>query len=276
LTFTSSLFHFIAVIVTFSSTTMAPADVLSTMPAKLSLTWGHAVAGLILVAILRALYYRVRAMRSPLNKLPGAPPYSMIFGDFPKVAGQPTGTIAQMNTKLFGHTYRTSNGIFSLPGVVTSDLAALGYIQRNSDMFIKPPVQARMLKNLAGNGVLMAEHDVHRRQRRILNPAFSPAAIREMIPIFYAKAYELRDRIAATIEEDTQHNASPTPPKPEDIIPGSRKLDMGKYLTEYAFDVIGMAGFDYDFGCKLARHASPMILTLPRSPYPQPRRAGLP
>jgi hypothetical protein len=141
-------------------------------------------------------------------------------------------------------------GMFKPPAVIATDLTTLAYLQRNADLFIKPPMQARMLKRLTGDGVLMAEFHDHRRQRRILNPAFSPAAVREMLPTFYNKAYELRDKLSAIIEEDTKREAAPTPPKPEDVVTGARKIDMGKYLTELAFDVIGLSGCGYDFQCK--------------------------
>lgn len=209
------------------------------------------VVGLLFLGLFVHLAVKVfRASRSPLYNVPGEPSHNWIVGDFPHMLSEPTGVLQKRYINKHGHTIRTSTGMFTPPGIITSDLTALGYLQRNPDLFIKPPKQSRALRALAGDGVLMAEFHSHRRQRRILNPAFSPAAIRDMTPVFYAKAEELRERIATVIDDDPKHDASPTPPKPEDIVPGSRKLDMGKYLTELAFDVIGMAGFDYDFRCQ--------------------------
>lgn len=207
--------------------------------------------GVLVAWVVLYFFFRFsRASRSPLQKLPGPKSKNLLVGDFPYSMSLPTGVAVAAWLAEYGPTFRTNAGIFNAPGVVTTDLTAIGHLQRNPDLFIKPPTQTRMLRRLAGDGVLMAEFHDHRRQRRILNPAFSPAAIRDMIPVFYAKAAELRDRISAVIEEDAKHDASPTPPKAEDIIPGARKLDMGKYLTELAFDVIGLAGFDYDFKCE--------------------------
>jgi len=233
---------------------MAPAvDHFSTgsgRPAFLSQPlWLYAIAGLVISFTVHILIKYIRASRSPLQKLPGPPRHSILFGDFPLVVTRPTGSVHTAWIKQYGPTIRTSLGVLKAPAIVTTDLNSLGYIQRNADLFIKPPTQARMLKRLAGDGVLMAEFHDHRRQRRILNPAFSPAAVRDMVPTFYMKAYELRDRLASIIEEDTKRDAAPTPPKPEDVVPGARKIDMGKFLTELAFDVIGVAGFDYNFRC---------------------------
>lgn len=213
----------------------------------------------------------IRASLSPLHKLPAPPRFSWVFGDFPGVVNKPTGIVHQKWINELGPTIMTSMGALKEPGIITTDLNALGYLQRNPDLFIKPPTQTRMLKRLAGDGVLMAEFHDHRRQRRILNPAFSPAAVREMMPTFYMKAYELRDRLAGIIEEDTKRDAAPTPPKPEDVVPGARKIDMGKFLTELAFDVIGVAGFDYNFKCEQQR-----VIADPRPSSTQPHCSVLP
>jgi hypothetical protein len=216
------------------------------------------VFGALIVAFVAFLVLKViRAARSPLYNIPGQPSQNWIVGDFPSMMAEPTGVAVKRLLANYGHTIRTSTGIFTPPGVITSDLGAIGYIQRNPDLFIKPPRQSRALRALAGDGVLMAEFHSHRRQRRILNPAFSPAAIRDMAPVFYAKAEELRERIASVIDEDKKHDASPTPPKPEDIVPGARKLDMGKYLTELAFDVIGISGCGHDFKCQ--QESNPIV-----------------
>lgn len=219
------------------------------------LTLRNVLAAAVAYLVLRLVYQLVAARRSLLNKLPGPKSHNWLVGNLPYVRSQATGSILNEWQATYGNTYASSRGVLSPPVVITSDLTALAHIQRNPDLFIKPPVQGRMLGKLAGYGVLVAEFHDHRRQRRILNPAFSPASVRDMVPIIYTKAAELRDRVAAVISDDTKGDASPTPPKPEDIVPGARKLDMGKYLTEMAFDVIGVVGCDYDFhcGCGVAR-----------------------
>ena len=52
---------------------------------------------------------------------------------------------------------------------------------------------AKALTALLGEGLLVAEGDVHKRQRRIITPSFAPANLRAMTPIIQAKARELRD-----------------------------------------------------------------------------------
>ncbi len=46
----------------------------------------------------------------------------------------------------------------------------------------------------------MAEGEVHRRQRKILQPAFNVGAIRELNPIFMRYSRELADKVGAMID----------------------------------------------------------------------------
>ena len=147
--------------------------------------------------------------------------------------------------KIYGSTFRY-RVFFNLPRFFTADLGAISYILGHPETFYKPATARKNLTDMLGNGLLVAEGSDHRRQRKILQASFSPAAIRNMVPVFFEKAYELRDKINTLIEDDTIP-ASPTPPKPEDVVSGARKIDMMKYLGQTTVDVIGLTGFDYDF-----------------------------
>ena len=123
----------------------------------------------------------------------------------------------------------------------TTDPTALSYILNHADVFPKPNQARRSLIDLLGNGLLVSEGHDHRRQRKIL-----PANIRGMIPIFYDKAYELKDKMVTLIEDPTAQCA-PTPTKAGDEVKGGKQMDVMKYLGQATLDVIGLAGFDYDF-----------------------------
>ena len=147
--------------------------------------------------------------------------------------------------RTYGSTYRYHT-FLNGSRFFTVDPTAMSFILSHSDIFIKPPQIQKNLNDMLGNGVLIAEGADHRRQRKILNPAFSPAALREMVPIFLDKAYELKDKLQNMIDDESIE-ASPTPPKAEDVVPGARKIDVMRYLAQATLDVIGIAGFAYDF-----------------------------
>ncbi|TEB32629.1 hypothetical protein FA13DRAFT_215971 [Coprinellus micaceus] len=52
-----------------------------------------------------------------------------------------------------------------------------------------------------GKGLLSTLGETHRRQRKMLNPVFSIAHMREMIPIFYDVAHRLGDSIQAKVQD---------------------------------------------------------------------------
>jgi hypothetical protein len=147
--------------------------------------------------------------------------------------------------KQYGHTfrYRILGGGWRF---FTADPVALSYILSHPDTFPKPELTRQQMEQFLGNGVLIAEGADHRRQRKILNPSFSQAAVREMVPMFLDKAYELKDTLI-TLINDTSIETSPTPAVKGDIVPGARKIDVMRYLAQATLDVIGLAGFNYDF-----------------------------
>jgi cytochrome P450 len=61
-----------------------------------------------------------------------------------------------------------------------------------TDVYEKPAASRRMLTQMMGVGVLVAEGETHRIQRKALNPAFGAVQIRELTGIMLDKANEVR------------------------------------------------------------------------------------
>ena len=70
-----------------------------------------------------------------------------------------------------------------------------------------------------------------------MNPAFSTAHIRSLMPTFYAKSQLVRDIWLSAIPSTTSEKAE----KPQGTI---NALDT---LSRMALDIIGLTGFDYPF-----------------------------
>ncbi|KAJ2929646.1 hypothetical protein H1R20_g7436, partial [Candolleomyces eurysporus] len=90
------------------------------------------------------------------------------------------------------------------------------FIQTNDLMFGKG-----LLATLVG------EH--HRKQRKLLNPVFSTAHLREMTPIFYEVAHKLRKTLT------------------EQVSQGEREIDMLSWMGRTALELIGQSGYGYSF-----------------------------
>ncbi|KAF8622374.1 hypothetical protein AX15_007102 [Amanita polypyramis BW_CC] len=80
--------------------------------------------------------------------------------------------------------------------------------------------------------MLAAEGQAHRRQRRVATPAFSVQNLQTLIPLVFRKGLELKVKWLDFIKLGHQ---------------GRTKVDVCHWVSRATFDVIGIAGFDYDF-----------------------------
>lgn len=100
----------------------------------------------------------------------------------------------------------------------------------------------------------MAEGDTHHRQRRIMNPCFGNTQIRDIVPVFYAKSVEasnLRGKSAVCslicalsrnhkLRDAWLNKLSESPS-------GEVRIDVLEWLSRATLDIIGLAGFNYNF-----------------------------
>ncbi|WVQ81300.1 hypothetical protein IAT38_003423 [Cryptococcus sp. DSM 104549] len=203
-----------------------------------------------LAALLLVLYlylWPINGYRLPYRHLPGPTPPSIFWGSLKTVLSHShPNTIYAEWLSTYGPTLKY-HILLGFPRVLTADPVAISYVFSHPTLFPKPSHGRAILADMLGNGLVVAEGADHKKQRRALNPSFSMAAVKGMVPIFFDKAYELRERLLGVIENDYLMEASPTPPREEDKAPGGRKVDMLKWTGKATLDIIGLAGFDYDF-----------------------------
>ncbi|ODN79678.1 hypothetical protein L202_03609 [Cryptococcus amylolentus CBS 6039] len=191
--------------------------------------------------------YPIAYARLAYRNLPGPDPGSFFWGNITGVFAPPTPNSAHADWhKAHGHTikYRMQFGSHDLS---TIDPAALSYIVNNPYIFDKPPVVKAFLGRLVGAGVILSTGDHHRNQRKIMGPAFGQGAVKEMFPVFYDVSYALKDKLRDLISSQGRIVTSPSPIKPSELVAGGAKIDVLKYLTLAAFDIIGISGFGFVF-----------------------------
>ncbi|WWC91006.1 uncharacterized protein L201_005945 [Kwoniella dendrophila CBS 6074] len=216
-----------------------------------------------IVALLIATYlylYSYKEFISPLKNLRGPKSDNFLFGKVPTfISEEPQRSHKKWILK-YGLTFKYKM-LFNFEELFLADPIGLQYILSNSYKFPKPEQTSNALLEMTGNGVLVAEGDIHKKQRKLLNPSFTPLNIKGMFDIFYDKSEQLKEKWSSLIEnQDNDNNnkedstslssygaASPTPPKPEDKIKGTKKIDIMSWLGKATLDIIGLAGFNYDF-----------------------------
>ncbi|KAF9778030.1 cytochrome P450 [Thelephora terrestris] len=116
--------------------------------------------------------------------------------------------------------------------LLTFDPVALHHVTKNSNIYEKPWTTQRFITSFIGCGLLSAAGSVHKRQRRVATPAFSIQNLRAFAPIVFERGFRLRDRWRDIITKNSGDKAV---------------LDVCMWASRITFDVIGAAGFDYDF-----------------------------
>ncbi|CAB4433315.1 unnamed protein product [Rhizophagus irregularis] len=101
-------------------------------------------------------------------------------------------------------------------------------ITGESNSFIEPQLKWSAIAIL-GNGLVFAEGDVHKRQRKMMTPAFTHSNIKEMVPTFIRVTSTLKGLIEKEINQ------------------GNSNINLTPYISKTTLDIIGLVGFNYEF-----------------------------
>ncbi|KAF9219209.1 cytochrome P450 [Gyrodon lividus] len=198
---------------------------------KLLFSTFASAAALGLWKIFQLVYHE---LTSPLRCLPGPKGTSLIYGNMGDIWKAENSVLHELWVKEYGKTL-TYKGFFYRNRLFTMDTRAISHVLTHSSDYQKPSQVRYNLAQILGEGVLFVEGAQHRQQRHIMNPAFGPARIRALTDIFLAKAIRLRDIWSSEIAKDPSTNTT-----------GAR-IDIMPWLSRMTLDVIGLAGFNYDF-----------------------------
>lgn len=97
--------------------------------------------------------------------------------------------------------------------------------------FEKPQYIRDILGEAVGHGLILAEGEQHKVQRRDLLPAFAFRHIKNLYPVFWKKARESTRAIENTITNS-----------------GNPEININKWASSTSLDIIGVAGMGRDFG----------------------------
>ncbi|KAJ6567804.1 cytochrome P450 [Mycena sp. CBHHK59/15] len=161
-----------------------------------------------------------RDLTSPLRDMVGPKNPSIILGNFKEMGDD--SRMTETWRQQYGPNFQFK-GIFNIRELHTSDIKAINHIVTNSSVYQKAPVSRHSASRLFGKGILSVELDEHKRQRRVMNPAFGVAQIRGLTEVFIEKAVQVAQE------------------------KGEARIDVLAWLRKMTLDVIGQAGFNYQF-----------------------------
>ncbi|ETS87699.1 hypothetical protein PFICI_01527 [Pestalotiopsis fici W106-1] len=120
-------------------------------------------------------------------------------------------------------------------------------VHRNYD-FNKPPELKTFLGRILGVGVLVAEGDEHKRQRRNLLPAFAFRHIKDLYPVFWRIGRSGVQAMTESILADAKNKNIST--DAEEALANRENtavIEVGNWASRATLDIIGVAGMGRDF-----------------------------
>ena len=129
------------------------------------------------------------------------------------------------------------HGVLNIQKILVTDPNAIhDILVANPYSYVKPPPITKIIRSLIGDGLVVAEGEAHKTQKKAMQLAFKARQIKDLYPVFEHKAKELVDKVA----EDAKMGSTK---------PSSGIVDLGTYLHRVTLDIVGIAGFGLDFKC---------------------------
>ncbi|KAF7341829.1 hypothetical protein MSAN_02038100 [Mycena sanguinolenta] len=176
-----------------------------------------------LYRILRALY---RESTSPWRYLRGPPSTHWLYGNLKEFMADENSGLEERWLQQYGRTSKFQS-LFGVTVLHTADTKAIHHFLSNTQIYQKAEASRFSLGRIVGPGILVVEGDIHKQQRKIMNPAFGALQVRELTDIFIDKSIQLRDIWVAQATD------------------GTVRVEVLSWLSKATLDIIGLAGFNY-------------------------------
>ncbi|XXG98350.1 hypothetical protein Hte_004673 [Hypoxylon texense] len=184
---------------------------------------------------------------SPLRGLPEPAGGSLLMGHFKEIREKPTGIpMREWVATLPNDGLIRYLGPFNQERLLITGSKALAevLVTRNYD-FQKPGNIRFGLSRLLGVGVLLAEGEEHKFQRKNLMPAFAFRHVKDLYSQFWKKGREVVQVMTEAIIADAQKAPSTQDPEKANK---TAVIDVGAWASRVTLDIIGLSGLGKDFG----------------------------
>ncbi|CAI2181749.1 3699_t:CDS:2, partial [Funneliformis geosporum] len=166
---------------------------------------------------------------SPLRNIPGPPSDSFLYGNFKRFFVEEAGEPYLRWAKEYG-SFVKYNTILNKPILSITDEKILKDILLSKVYeFRRPEERNANSKRILGHGLFLAEGETHKRQRKMMNPAFIHHNIKDMVPTFIRVGMTLKGLIENKVNK------------------GESRINLTPYLLKTTMDIIGAAGFNHEF-----------------------------
>ncbi|RMZ75108.1 hypothetical protein DV737_g5438, partial [Chaetothyriales sp. CBS 132003] len=167
---------------------------------------------------------------SPLRHIPGPKNGNLIFGHARGAALSPmrAENFRKWMEEIPNEGLVLIRQVFNRPVIIPTSPGNLkAVLNENVYDYTKPSNLVQVLRRVLGDGLILVEGDVHKFQRKHLQPSFHAKVIKELYPVFWAKSCELLSGLKESASE--------------------QEVEIGVWCTRVTLDIIGIAGFGRDF-----------------------------
>ncbi|KAI0631049.1 cytochrome P450 [Trametes polyzona] len=187
-----------------------------------------------------AAYWIVRRTlraRSPLQNVPGPSSASFLTGNVLQLMDRQGWSFHRELGRKYGPVVKL-NWIFNTPLIYIFDPVALQHILKDIVTYDEPPWYLQSNDIMLGPGVLAvtghgsherAQGETHRKQRKILTPAFAPRHLRALVPLCYSVVNRLVDALDSRTSAD------------------GADVDVLGWMGRTALELIGQCGLGHSF-----------------------------
>jgi cytochrome P450 len=188
-----------------------------------------AVAGVLIALLVHRIL--IKPLSSPLRHLPSpdqGPARKRLF-----IEPNPD-QLTEWAQQIPNNGFIKYRGVLNIEKVLVTDPNAVHDILAvNPYSYVKPLPISKIIRSLVGDGLIVAEGEAHKTQKRALQLSFKARQVKDLYPVFERKARELVDKLSEVAKMGNS----------------STSVDLGSYLHHTTLDIIGIAGFGLDFKC---------------------------
>ncbi|KAH9482227.1 Cytochrome P450 monooxygenase 91 [Psilocybe cubensis] len=163
-----------------------------------------------------------------LNVVPGPPSKSFFKGTF-REAFNPNAWEFYSEMEQYGTVVKVKALLGENQLFIFDPKALTQILTKDQHIFEEGTGVIEGRKLMFGNGLLSTNGEHHRKQRKMLNPVFSIAHMRDMVPIFSLVV----NRLCNTLKSKVQS--------------GPQEVDIMHWLTRTAMELLGQSGLAYSF-----------------------------
>ncbi|KAI0057223.1 cytochrome P450 [Artomyces pyxidatus] len=181
-----------------------------------------------IVAICWVLGHRIKQL--PLRRIPGPRSISLLTGNYKQLFHVAAGPFHEKITKTYGRVIRLTGFLGDTQLMISDPMALAFMLVKEQDAFEEPLWFTESNRHIFGSSLLATMGSHHRKQRKLLNPAFSGKNLCSITPLFQSLTRQVECILYAKVSS------------------GPQEVDILDLLGRLALEAIAQAGLGYTFG----------------------------